>query len=199
MRWAPYGSETSTGVAPEPLSAIRDLSPREKIPTWSSKLASSASSCFFAFRGFPRVGFRMPRRFGCLLFRSRKPKSHYKRSFWEHIWPGRPQLRLLLGRFVVVISLLAISCRRFHKTKLRELGFREAFSFGVCSGRLFLEVLAFHSQRAYLFRFLFFVSTFKSVARLWSAVSRGLVFSFLKGISFSFSISSRALSRVLPD
>ena len=47
----------------------------------------------------------MPRRFGCLLFRSRKPKSHYKRSFWEDIWPGRPQLRLLLGRLPVAISL----------------------------------------------------------------------------------------------
>ena len=41
----------------------------------------------------------MPRRFVRLLFRSRNPKSHYKRSFWEDIWPGRPQLRLLLGRF----------------------------------------------------------------------------------------------------
>ena len=53
----------------------------------------------------------MPRRFGCVLFRSRKPTPHYKRNFWEDIWPGRPQLRLLLGRFVVVISLMAISFR----------------------------------------------------------------------------------------
>ena len=50
----------------------------------------------------------MPRRFGCLLS-SRQPKSHYKRSFWEDIWPGRPQLRFLFGRFTSRYLLL-LSC-----------------------------------------------------------------------------------------
>ena len=51
----------------------------------------------------------MPRRFGCLLFRSQKPKSHYKRSFWEDIWPGRPQLDFPFGSNPTRVPLLAIA------------------------------------------------------------------------------------------
>ena len=51
----------------------------------------------------------MPRRFGCFLFRSRKPKSQYKRSFWEDIWPGRPQLGFTFGSNPTRVPLLAIA------------------------------------------------------------------------------------------
>ena len=133
----------STGVAPEHPKSILEFSPRDEIPTWSSKLAPSASSRFFAFRGYPRVGFRMPRRFGCLLFRLRKPKSHYIRSFGEAFWPGRPQLRLLLGRLPVVISLW-----RFPVVLVLSFCFVQNFgnrASGTCSRCMIIVLSCFSS------------------------------------------------------
>ena len=88
-------AETSTGVAPERPKSVRDFSCPQKIPNGSSKLASSASSCFFAFRGLPRVGYRMARRFAWVFAAPKKPQIHYKRSVWRAFWsfwlPRAPQ------------------------------------------------------------------------------------------------------------
>ena len=83
-------AETSTGVAPERPKSVRDFSCPQKIPSGSSKLASSASSFFFAFRGFPRVGYRMARRFAWVFAAPRKPKFHYKRNVWGAFLSFRP-------------------------------------------------------------------------------------------------------------
>ena len=147
-RWAFYGSEASINVAPEHLSRLRKFSLPSKIPTGSSKLASSATSSFSTVRRFPRVGFSVPRRFVRLLFRSRKPKSHYKRSFWEDIWPGRPQLRLLLGRLPVVISLMTISCRA-RSVLLFFQNFENRAS-GTCSRCMIIVLSCFSSFKRIL-------------------------------------------------
>ena len=76
-----------------------------------------------------------------LLSTRRMPKSSVYNYFSGPSGPRFVEFGLFLTRGLRFVD----SKGRFHKSKLRELGFREAFSFGVCSGRLFLEVLSFHS------------------------------------------------------
>ena len=92
MRWPFSSAETSTGVAPERPKSVRDFSCPQKIPNGSSKLASSASSFFFAFRQSSRMVYRLARRFAWVFAAPQKPKFHYKRNvfgaFWS-FWPPR--------------------------------------------------------------------------------------------------------------
>ena len=73
---------TSAGVAPERPKPARDFSCSLEIPTRASKFPLSRGVRFSTFRGLPRLGFRMARRFAWVFAAQKKPKFHYKRSFW---------------------------------------------------------------------------------------------------------------------